>query len=136
MASKNTSPGGTARPESTAASSETSDEAQHTSQVGTKDISLLGNAPVEQQRDVIGFTDEGAVVERQLDVPREDIILLSSIHPSSEPEHSIAKYLERFTRVSLPTLKFSSEYSIGQPFATFNIMDQLRIWSPFGVALS
>lgn len=134
MASKNTSPGGTARPEFTAVSSETSDEAQHTSQVGTKDISLLGNAPVEQQRDVIGFTDEGAVVERQLDVPREDLLLLSAIHPSSEPEHSIAKYLERFVRVSKSSLKFSSEYSIGQDFETVNIMAHLRIWPAFAQA--
>lgn len=107
-------------------------QSTHEEDLGVSDRTLVGETTAKKYDDASGFVSEGKVVSTDMDNVTENRILLSHIHPTYEPQHTIKKILSR--PVKIGTLVFDTNSLAGGQLGVYNIMDTIRNNNGFALA--
>lgn len=107
-------------------------QSSHEKDLGLTDRTLVGETTAKKYDDATGFVSEGQVLSTDMDNVPENRILLSHIHPSYEPQHTIKKILSR--PVKIDTITYDTASTTGGQLATYNIMDTIRNNAGFALA--
>lgn len=99
-------------------------QSSHETNLGISDRTLVGETTAKKYDDAVGFVSEGKVVSTDMDDVQENRILLSHIHPSYEPQHTIKKILSR--PVKIATVIYDSNSAAGNQLAAYDIMQTFR----------
>ncbi|UTQ50730.1 MAG: capsid protein [Ljubljana dicistrovirus 1] len=101
----------------------------HTSSQGSEGGTLLGPSESKKFNDSTGFISEGKVETKRMDEPKEDLTLLSALHPTVEQRHSIETIMSR--PVNIGTITFTAQSSPGQILGSYDVIDTIRTNSRF-----